>query len=205
MRQFERREEIQEALKLLGRNMALNYAPDIRLLCCGGSGLCVLEILSRTTKDVDALAIITDDEILAPITEFSPEMDVAISKTARSLGLADDWLNAEASSLLDRGLPEGILQRSAIHSHQYGPCLTVQFIDRVDQVALKLLAAMDPTNGRRHVEDLVKMRPAEDEIRQGLDWLLAWRSNVEFKKRLAFLVDALGFPELAETVTAAMT
>lgn len=165
----------------------------------------MLEILSRTTKDVDALAIITDDEILAPITEFSPEMDVAISKTAQALGLADDWLNAEASSLLDRGLPEGILQRSAIHSRQYGPCLTVQFIDRVDQVALKLLAAIDPTNGRRHEEDLVKMRPAEDEITQALKWLLAWKSNVEFKTRLAFLVDALGFPELAGTVTAAET
>lgn len=57
-------------------------------------------------------------------------MEIAIGKTAQALGLETDWFNAEASILLERGLPAGILERSAKHMRRYGPCLTVQFIAR---------------------------------------------------------------------------
>lgn len=196
MKVFERKEEIHKALTLLGKRMALNYAADVRLLCCGGSGLCMLEILSRSTKDVDVLAVIGQDHSLKAIDAFSPEMERAIAQTAQALGLQDDWLNAEAAILLERGLPEGILERSAQHVSQYGPCLTVQVIDRVDQVALKLYAAMDPVKGRRHENDLVAMEPTKEEIQHAMQWLLSWPSNDAFKQRLAFLVEGLGFPDL---------
>ena len=91
----------------------------------------------------------------------------------------------------------GRLERQAAHSRQYGPCLTVQFIDRLDQVALKLYAAMDPTNGRRHGEDLVEMRPTKEEVRHGGEWLLAWKSNAAFKERLAVLIGGRGYSALA--------
>ncbi len=197
MRHFGKKEEVHEALIVLGKQMALADAEDIRLLCCGGSGLCVLELITRSTKDVDALALIVDGTTLKPIEGFSTEMEKAISQTADLLGLESDWLNGEASILLERGLPEGILERAGGHARQYGPCLTVEFIDRLDQVALKLYAAMDILKGRRHVEDLVEMCPTEREIQHGLKWLGAWQSNDAFKKRLAFLVETMGFPELA--------
>ena len=92
----ERKEEIHEALATLGRQMALAYAGEVQLLCCGGSGLCMLEILSRATKDVDALAFIVDGHNLKPIETFSPEMDRAIIATAKIHGLEEDWFNAEA-------------------------------------------------------------------------------------------------------------
>lgn len=193
MNAFERKEEIHEALTTLGRQMALAYAGEVQLLCCGGSGLCVLEILSRATKDVDALAFIVDDQNLKPIETFSPEMDRAILATAKIHSLEEDWFNAEATILLKHGLPEGILERSSKHARQYGPCLRVQFIGRSDQVALKLYAAMDPAKGRRHEEDLVAMEPTKKEIKHALNWLCAWPSNEAFKKRLAFLVEGLGF------------
>ncbi|MFA7345085.1 MAG: hypothetical protein WC003_12345 [Terrimicrobiaceae bacterium] len=196
MNAFERKEEIHEALTTLGKQMALAYAGDVQLLCCGGSGLCVLEILSRSTKDVDALAFIVDGHTLKSIEAFSPEMNLAILKTAQIHGLEEDWFNAEATILLKHGLPEGILERSTQHARQYGPCLRVQFIGRADQVALKLYAAMDPAKGRRHEEDLVAMDPTKEEIKHGLNWLLSWPSNEAFKKRLAFLVEGLGFGEL---------
>jgi len=200
MREFQRKEEIQEALTFLGKQMALVYAEDLRLLCCGGSGLCMLEILTRSTKDVDALAFVVDGGVLKPIEGFSPEMEKAIAQTARQFDLDDDWLNAEASIVLKRGLPEGILERSLSHTHKYGPCLTVQFIDRLDQVALKLFAAMDPVKGRKHEEDLVEMKPTRQEIEHALRWMTGWNSNAAFKKRLAFLVEGLGFPELADGI-----
>lgn len=196
MNSFARKEEIQEALTTLGKQMALAYAEDVQLLCCGGSGLCVLEILSRSTKDVDALAFIIDGNKLKSIEAFSPEMNLAILKTAQIHGLEEDWFNAEATILLKHGLPEGILGRSTPHARQYGPCLRVQFIGRADQVALKLYAAMDPAKGRRHEEDLVAIEPTKEEIQHGMDWLLSWPSNEVFKKRLAFLVEGLGFSNL---------
>lgn len=196
MNVFVRKEEIQVALTTLGKQMVLAYAGDVQLLCCGGSGLCVLEILSRSTRDVDALAFIVNGRNLKSIEAFSPEMNLAIQKTAQIHGLEEDWFNAEATVLLKHGLPEGILERSTAHAKQYGPCLRVQFVGRADQVALKLHAAMDPAKGRRHEEDLVAMKPAKEEIKHGLDWLLSWPSNQAFKKRLAFLVEGLGFEDL---------
>lgn len=196
MKHFGGKEDVHEALTVLGRQMALAYAEDTRLLCCGGSGLCVLELISRSTKDVDALALIVGNKTLKPIEGFSPEMERAIAQTAHMLGLESDWLNGEASVLLERGLPEGVLERAGKHTRHYGPCLTVEFIDRLDQVALKLYAAMDPLKGRRHEEDLVELRPTEQEILHGLKWLGSWPSNEAFKKRLAFLVNGLGFPSL---------
>jgi len=193
MNAFGRKEEIYEALTTLGRQMALAYAGEVQILCCGGSGLCVLEILSRATKDVDALAIIADGHNLKPIETFSPEMDRAIVATAKIHGLEEDWFNSEATILLKHGLPAGILERSSQHARQYGPCLRVQFIGRSDQVALKLYAAMDPVKGRRHEEDLVAMEPTKKEIKHALNWLRGWPSNEAFKKRLAFLVEGLGF------------
>lgn len=181
----------------LGRQMALTNADEVRLLCCGGSGLCMLEILSRVTKDVDVLAFITEDYRLRAIDTFSPEMGQAITRTAQALGLENDWFNAEATILLERSLPEGIVERSSRHIQMYGPCLTVQFVDRLDQVALKLYAAMDPVKGRRHEDDLVAMQPMEEEIEHGLKWLHSWPSSEAFTKRLAFLVKGLGFGKLA--------
>jgi len=192
MNSFGRNQEIHEALTTLGKQMALAYAQDVQILCCGSSGLCVLEILSRPTKDIDALAFIVDAHQLKPIDKFSPEMELAIAKTAGIHRLGHDWFNPEASVLLERGLPDGILERSALHAQQYGPCLRVQFIARMDQVALKLYAAMDPAKGRRHEEDLVAMKPTQDEINHGVTWLRSWPSNTAFKKRLAFIVEGLG-------------
>lgn len=125
MNTFERKEEIHQALTTLGKQMALAYAEDVQLLCCGGSGLCVLEILSRATKDVDALAFIVEGQNLKSIESFSPEMILAILKTSQIHGLEENWFNAEATILLKHGLPEGILERSipATPSSARAPCL----------------------------------------------------------------------------------
>jgi hypothetical protein len=173
--------------------MALAYAPDVRLLCCGGAGLNVLEIISRPTKDVDILAQVGEGHALLPARAFSPEMEVAVAKTAIHFGLASDWINSASSILLQRGLPPGLVERSAANARQYGPCLRIQFIARIDQVALKLNAAMDPLEGRRHADDLVAMSPTEEELNHGLAWLLSWQSSDAFKIRLSYIVEGLGF------------
>jgi hypothetical protein len=51
--------------------------------------------------------------------------------------------------------------------------------------------------GRKHVEDLVEMQPTQREIEHAAKWMSGWKSNAAFKKRLAFLVEGLGFPPSA--------
>jgi hypothetical protein len=121
---MKRKEEIEHALAVLGRRMALDGAPDIEVLCCGASALCVLGLLSRSTMDVDVLGVVVQDRDLDQCQVFPAEMERAIANAGRELGLADDWFNGSASRMLERGVPEGTLERSLAHRRSFGPCLS---------------------------------------------------------------------------------
>lgn len=195
-----RKEEIERALHALARRMALSGADDLEVLCCGASALCVLGILSRSTMDVDVLGIISDESDVLPCEHFSPEMEAAIAASGRELGLPSDWFNGSASTLLQRSLPTGALERSGKHRMKFGPCLVVRFLDRVDQVALKLFASMDPKDGQRHLKDLQEISPTRSEILHAVEWMSSWKSNQAFRDRLAYLVEGFDFPDLAESI-----
>lgn len=194
---MQRKEEIEHALTVLGRRMALDGAPDIEVLCCGASALCMLGLLSRSTMDVDVLGVVVRDQDLNPCEVFSAEMERAISNAGLELGLANDWFNGSASRLLERGVPEGTLERSFAYRKTFGPCLTVRFLDRRDQVALKLFASMNPVDGIRHLRDLEEISPEADEISHALVWMGGWKSSDAFRAKLKKIVTGFGFGELA--------
>jgi hypothetical protein len=196
---MKRKEEIEHALKVLGRRMALDGAPDMEVLCCGASALCVLGLLSRSTMDVDVLGVVVRDLDLDPCEVFPMEMERAIANAGLELGLADDWFNGSASRLLERGVPAGTLERSFAHRRTFGPCLTVRFLDRRDQVALKLFAAMDPVDGIRHLKDLEEISPEAEEISHALEWMEEWESSISFRTKLKEIVTGLGFENLASS------
>jgi hypothetical protein len=150
--------------------------------------------------DVDVLGIISDAKEVVPCEHFSPEMEFAITASGRELGLRDDWFNGSASTLLQRTLPIGTLERSKKHRQVFGECLVVRFLDRMDQVALKLFAAMDPKDGQRHLRDLEEISPTRPEIIHAITWMTAWKSNQAFRARLAYLVEGFDFPDLAESI-----
>jgi len=195
-----RKEEIERALSTLSRRMALSGTQDLEVLCCGASALCVLGLLSRSTMDVDVLGIISGDKEVEPCEHFSPEMEAAIAESGREVGLPDDWFNGSASTLLQHALPIGALERSKKHRKEFGPCLVVRFLDRMDQVALKLFAAMDPKDGQRHLRDLEEISPTRAEIIHAITWMMGWKSNQAFRDRLAYLVEGFDFPDLAESI-----
>jgi hypothetical protein len=190
---MKRKEEIEHALTVLGRRMALDGAPDMEVLCCGASALCVLGLLSRSTMDVDVLGVVVRDLDLEPCEVFPGEMGRAIANAGLELGLDEDWFNGSASRLLERGVPEGTLERSLAHRRSFGPCLTVRFLDRKDQVALKLFAAMDPVDGIRHLKDLEEISPDAGEISHALRWMGGWVSSDAFRSKLKLIVTGLGF------------
>jgi hypothetical protein len=150
--------------------------------------------------DVDVLGIISDEKEVVPCEHFSPEMETAISESGRELGLPDDWFNGSASTLLQRTLPIGALERSKKHRKEFGPCLVVRFPDRMDQVALKLFAAMDSKDGQRHLRDLEEISPTHSEMLHAVTWMTGWKSNQAFRDRLAYLVIGFDFPDLAEII-----
>jgi hypothetical protein len=196
---MKRKEEIEHALAVLGRRMALDGAPDMEVLCCGASALCILGLLTRSTMDVDVLGVVVRDRDLDPCEVFPEEMERAIANAGLELGLADDWFNGSASRLLERGVPKGTLERSLAHRRSFGPCLKVRFLDRKDQVALKLFAAMDPIDGVRHLKDLEEIMPDAGEISHALEWMGGWNSSAAFRAKLKALVVGLGFEDLASS------
>ena len=105
---MKRKEEIEHALTVLGRRMALDGAPDLEVLCCGASALCMLGLLSRSTMDVDVLGVVVQDRDLDPCEDFPEGMERAIANAGLELGLADDWFNGSASCLLKRGVPPSV-------------------------------------------------------------------------------------------------
>lgn len=183
------REEVEKALAELGRQMVLRDADPVTILCCGASVLCFLGLISRRTLDVDAIAMIDAKGDAIEVEEFAPEMTAAIRAAGLSLGLIPDWFNTSASAVLSRGLPPGAIERSAAQSREFGPCLTVLFMDRIDLVALKMYAALDPREGRRHAADLVEIDPTRDELRHGAKWMEVWPSSPAFKQALLRLLE----------------
>src|SRR3990172_3687302 len=82
-----------ESLQLLNGRLALDRAPRYNLVACGGTALNGAGLISRTTKDVDIVALMDDSEVLldpAPLPQ--PLVDAAIV-VAENLGVANDWLN----------------------------------------------------------------------------------------------------------------
>src|ERR1700677_131642 len=82
----------------------------------GGSALLALGLISRTTRDVDVLAIVDGGELTS--AQPLPAALVGAAQTvARDFGLSKDWLNPGPTSLLDLGLPEGFLEREGAGKH----------------------------------------------------------------------------------------
>lgn len=196
MNNFGNRADVEKALTELGRQMALRDADHVTVVCCGASALCVLGLLARRTLDVDAIGLIGTNGEIAAIDEFSPEVDQAITAAGLSLGLLPGWFNGAASAVLARGLPTGALERSAGQAKDFGPCLTVRFMDRIDLVALKMYAALNPKEGRRHVKDLVEINPSREELLHGTKWIGSLPSSPAFKESLRRLLEGIDAADL---------
>ncbi len=56
--------KLMEALQLLHEQLLLNDAPKTELVVCGGSALIATGLVSRTTQDVDIIALIQADHLI---------------------------------------------------------------------------------------------------------------------------------------------
>jgi hypothetical protein len=124
-----------------------------------------------------------------------PELSEAAAKIGRDFNLPDDWLNADPTSAVDLGLPNGIMER--VVTRKFGQRLTIHFLGRYDQVHFKLYAAVDQGAGK-HLDDLLALKPASGEIEQAARWAMTHDVSEGFKQNLKSLLNYMGFKDVAE-------
>jgi hypothetical protein len=124
---------LDQAMSLLGNLMVARKRSPIHLVVCGGSALIALNLVTRTTKDVDVLATLDEGQLncARPLPEWLRE-DANAVRT--ELNLPDNWLNDGPAdeNLFRLGLPTGVVGR--LVQREFGPVLKVSFISRYDQI-----------------------------------------------------------------------
>ena len=99
-----------EALQLLNEQLELSDAPYTEIVVCGGSALIAIELVARTTRDVDVIALLENGQLQQsePLPEHLARAAEAVQEI---LQLPADWLNSGPSSQLSMGLPAGFSTR----------------------------------------------------------------------------------------------
>jgi hypothetical protein len=152
-------------LSALGEQLGL-VGEHYDLVVIGGSALLALGLVSRSTQDVDVVALAANDELM-PAEPLPAPLSEACGRVARDFDLPPDWLNSEPAGMLRLGLPEGFYNR--LDRREYGPYLTVRFASRLDQVHFKLYALAD-RGGGKHEADLRALKPTRDELIAAARW-----------------------------------
>lgn len=168
------KELLHTSLKLLNERLEINNSAPIKIVVCGGSALIASNLISRTTKDVDIVALIDDNDHLVEPVPLPLELLKAAKQVANTLDLPENWINNGPSSgaggIFQMGLPEGFAERlTKVH---YGTKLTVFFIGRTDQIYFKLWAAVDQM-GSYHADDLLNLSPTDNELLNASKWTMS--------------------------------
>jgi hypothetical protein len=191
-------QQIERAFRLLEHHLARLQAGPFRLVVCGGSALIGAELVTRTTKDVDVVALMDGDESLVDPEPLPPDLLRAAAAVAQELDLPSDWLNNGPSSgnggLFRMGLPSGLAKRVSVHS--FGEFLTVCFVSRFDQIFFKLYAAVD--RGGYHTADLLALKPSTDELLAAAQWTMTHDVSDGFRMVLTSFLRETGYESVAE-------
>jgi hypothetical protein len=187
---------LDRALESLAIRLGENDTEPVEIVVCGDSALILTGMVSRTTKDVDIVALAASGVLLSP-DPLPEDLQRAAAEAAEDMDLSESWLNNGPSrgegGLFQMGLPKGLVER--LHTRRYGPHLTVHFIDRLDQIHFKLYAAVD--RGGYHIEDLLALAPNPDEIEAAARWAMTHDVSEGFAGVLRDLLRSLGYADLA--------
>ena len=154
-----------QALRALGELLE-SRGLRFEVVAIGGSALVLLGLIDRATRDLDALALVEGDRLVAT-RELPPDLAASVADVGRFLGLDEKWLNLGPSSLLDLGVPAGFRER--LVTQRYGG-LTLHLASRVDHIAFKLYAAVDQGPTSKHAADLRELDPTPAELREAAAW-----------------------------------
>ena len=191
------KEKIGQALGLLNGFLRDMGAEPVHLVVCGGSSLIILDLVPRTTRDVDVMALRSPSGNLISSKPLPTAVAQAVKRVAEVLNLDGYWLNAGPADQITAGFPDGMVFR--LHPVSYGSHLTVSFIDRFDLIHFKVCAATDGGPGR-HADDLLALKPTMEEMTAAAKWALTQDVSEEFHLVLKDMLRRLGYEQASEAI-----
>jgi hypothetical protein len=144
----------------------------VELVSGGGASLNLMGWVSRDERRGHHLCGAGDAKgkvKLRPKKPLPPRFIELVAEVGRELGLKEEWLNFGPAPLVDFGLPSGLERR--LKRKSFGRCLALHLTSRLDQIHLKIYAAMDPkTRLETHLGDSLDLEPTEAETQAAVDW-----------------------------------
>jgi len=140
----------------------------------GGAALVVMEIIERSTRDVDLLEI----EIPKPIAS-------AAITFARLHGLSENWFNSGPVDVL-QSLPSN--WRTDLSPLYTGESLVLKTISRLNFIRTKFWAMCDRM---RDLDDLVAMNPSDEDIEIAVQWVKPLDANPDWPRHVESMAQAL--------------
>ena len=188
-------QNLEKALQLLGKLLAIRKREPCWLVICGGSALLARQIISRSTHDVDVLALRDLEGGMDLAYPLPAVLKQAARQVAEELGLEPNWLNSAASLHFPdlRLLPASLWQE--LDTRAYSDSLKVSFVTRNGQILLKLYAALNRTKAR-DFDDLSALSPDSTETANALRWLLTKLPVLTHRDQLPALLTHLGHGHL---------
>jgi hypothetical protein len=191
-------QNLEQALQLLGKVLAARRASGFWLVVCGGSALLAQEIISRSTEDVDILAMRDQEGGVDVAFPMPPTLKEAAAAVADELKLGGNWLNSAASMHFPdlHLLPASFWQD--LDTRDYGDYLKISFVTRAGQIQLKMYAALNRAKPR-DLDDLRILAPTSDETADALRWVLDRIAVLAHRDKLPDLLNHLGHAHLIPT------
>ena len=175
---------IEEALAALGEQLQSRRS-HASVIVVGGATLNILGIISRSTTDVDVIALAHRSEDgtirLERAEPLPPELVDAVRIVGRDFGLPDDWMNSAVEKQWSTGIPPSIDQDLTWRT--YG-ALEVGFVGRRTLIALKLFAAVDQGPKSVHYQDLLRLAPSEEDLQDAARWVETQDASPEFPSQI---------------------
>lgn len=187
------REKAEELMRDFAEALDEGDSEPVEMLVCGAMSLVLQGMLNRPTRDIDAVAVISTEKgrlkPLAPIVDR--RFTEARARVALAHGMPDKWLNFQSRTLLDNGLPDGIVERGVVF--EYGPKLRIRLCSRLDMVALKMWGSMS-VERERDIEDLIVMKTADAEVMFAVNYCLGKDAD---KRRIKEVLERIGHGDMA--------
>jgi Nucleotidyltransferase of unknown function (DUF6036) len=155
---------------------------EFAIVVVGGAALNLLGLVERATRDVDVLAFKDPPDTgraggLTLARQLPPRLAQLARRVARDFGLEAGWLNCAVAEHSGIEFPEGMEER--LHWRHFGG-LAIGLADRRDLICFKLHAAVDRDPGSVHYQDLLALRPSDEELQRAADWAREQDPSVGF-------------------------
>lgn len=160
-------------------------------LAVGGGALQLLGLISRSTRDMDIVATVDGNSLLA-LDHLPHPMTESVADVASVFRIPRDWFNVGPAALMQLGLPPGVLARS--QRREWGG-LVLHLAERRDQIFFKLYAATDQGPNSKHFDDLVRLQPTSNEIRAAALWARTHDPSEGFAQELKGALSDLGIDD----------